>query len=70
MLQETSNCAGNFKPLAASRLMSPFYSKAIDNDGTAPGDLPFEFPCLFAAVKEAKHVPAELELKVDCIRSF
>lgn len=50
--------------------MSPFYSKAIDNDGTAPGDLPFEFPFLFAAVKEAKHVPAELELKVDCIRSF
>lgn len=37
-------------------------------DVTAPGDLPFEFPNLLAAVEEAKHVPAELELKVDYTR--
>jgi hypothetical protein len=37
-------------------------------DVTAPGDLPFDFPDLFAAVEGAKHVPAELELKVDCTR--
>jgi len=37
-------------------------------DVTAPGDLPLEFPNLFAAVEEAKHVPAELELKVDYTR--
>ena len=36
--------------------MSLFYFKTIDNDGTVPGDLPFEFPDLFAAVEEAKHV--------------
>ena len=42
--------------------MSLFYFKTIDNDGTAPGDLPFEFPDLFAAVEEAKHVLAEMAL--------
>lgn len=42
--------------------MSLFYFKTIDNDGTVPGDLPFEFPDLFAAVEEAKHVLAEMAL--------
>ncbi|GAA3114235.1 hypothetical protein GCM10010520_67730 [Rhizobium viscosum] len=42
--------------------MSHFYFKTIDNDGTVPGDLPLEFPDLFAAVEEAKHVLAEMAL--------
>ncbi|MGR9170999.1 DUF6894 family protein [Rhizobium sp. KDH_Rht_773_N] len=42
--------------------MSHFYFKTMDNDGTIPGDLPFEFPDLFAAVEEAKHVLAEMAL--------
>jgi hypothetical protein len=36
--------------------------QTIDNDGTVPGDLPFEFADLFAAVEEAKHVLAEMAL--------
>lgn len=48
------------QPLYAFQRMHP--------DVVAPGDLPCEFPGLFAAVEEAKHVPAELELKVDCTR--
>jgi hypothetical protein len=42
--------------------MSVFYFKTHDNDGTVPADLPFEFPDLFAAVEEAKHVLAEMAL--------
>ena len=42
--------------------MSHFYFKTMDNDGMIPGDLPLEFPDLFAAVEEAKHVLAEMAL--------
>ena len=42
--------------------MSVFYFKTRDNDGAEPADLPFEFPDLFAAVEEAKHVLAEMAL--------
>ena len=31
-------------------------------DGTAAADLPFEFPDLFSAIEEAKHVLAEMAL--------
>lgn len=42
--------------------MSVFYFKTHDNDGTVPADRPFEFPDLFSAVEEAKHVLAEMAL--------
>ena len=42
--------------------MSAFYFKTQDNDGTAAADLPFEFPDLFSAIEEAKHVLAEMAL--------
>jgi hypothetical protein len=42
--------------------MSVFYFKTRDNDGTEPADIPFEFPDLFAAIEEAKHILAEMAL--------
>jgi hypothetical protein len=42
--------------------MSIFYFKTHDNDGTVPADSAFEFPDLFSAVEEAKHVLAEMAL--------
>ncbi|WP_454851321.1 DUF6894 family protein [Rhizobium binxianense] len=42
--------------------MSTFYFTTADNDGTAPATLPFEFPDLFSAIEEAKHVLAEMAL--------
>ena len=42
--------------------MSVFYFKTHDNDGTVPADSPFEFPDLFSAMEEAKHVLAEMAL--------
>jgi hypothetical protein len=42
--------------------MSVFYFKTRDNDGTEPADIPFEFPDLFAAIDEAKHILAEMAL--------
>ena len=43
-------------------MMSAFYFKTQDNDGTAAADLPFEFPDLLSAIEEAKHVLAEMAL--------
>ncbi len=42
--------------------MSKFYFKTKDTDGTFPGDAPFEYPTLMAAIEQAKRVLAEMAL--------
>jgi hypothetical protein len=37
-----------------------FYFKINDNDGTLPGEAPFEYPTLTAAIEQAKRVLAEM----------
>ena len=42
--------------------MPKFYFKTKDNDGISPGDAPFEYPSLMAAIDQAKKVLAEMAL--------
>jgi hypothetical protein len=42
--------------------MPKFYFKTKDNDGISPGDAPFEYPTLTAAIDQAKKVLAEMAL--------
>ena len=42
--------------------MAKFFFNTSDNDGTLPGDSPFEYPTLTAAIEQAKTVLAEMAL--------
>lgn len=42
--------------------MAKFYFNTRDNDGTSPGDSPFDYPTLTAAIEQAKTVLAEMAL--------
>lgn len=42
--------------------MAKFYFNTRDNDGTSPGDSPFDYPTLMDAIEQAKCVLAEMAL--------
>lgn len=42
--------------------MAKFYFNTRDNDGMTPGDWPFDYPSLTAAIEQAKTVLAEMAL--------
>ena len=42
--------------------MAKFYFNTQDNDGLSPGDWPFDYPSLTAAIEQAKCVLAEMAL--------